>query len=693
MAEVSQYYFFNQLESNTDLTQPMMDLIERLKEFSEIPHESNGQKTQIYIVQNPLIDKKYTNTNISKAFVILSPKYPLIFINFSDDEELFAEFYEDFIEDLGSISDRFNYKEIVGRPRQWKNKLTIECQYQDLDDIKSFFDKHYISDTTEQRRVELLISLLTGSINDIEKIDSVYVAENLLDQVKQKILLFDGNQTNFLYKEKNKKIITIQGLSGTGKTELLLHKLKELYTESDSTKIFFTCFNLVLADSLKKRIPKFFNFMKVQQQIEWNERLWCERAWGALHNNNSGLYRYICYFYGLPFYNYRQCNNFGTLAKRALDAINQNEDFKDKFAFDYILIDERQDFSEEFIKLCERVTSKKVFVAGDIFQNIFGQEEDVDADYLLNQCYRTDPRTLMFAHSVGMGLFEKPVLKWLTDIQWLQYGYKILDNDGQFRKFTRDPIRRFEDIQDDCLKVFNINDLDELKIARLVVQMISNIRDKYETVKPEDIALIFMTTDRNYMSHITGLVSNLLSQSNIDWVLNRAFESKEQIDGELFVTNHNNVKGLEFPFVICISPFELDKNTNKRNALYMALTRSFIQTILLLPISKTTLDMLQSGLSNIMNDHVIKVIPPSPDELLEVTAQLEFNYSGEQSHKELVYQKIEDEFKMSKIDDQDKEWIYEQVYNVIGANFDINKIDECLKKTYPLYDMRKNKSS
>ena len=48
---------------------------------------------------------------------------------------------------------------------------------------------------------------------------------------------------------------------------------------------------------------------------------------------------------------------------------------------------------------------------------------------------------------------------------------------------------------------------------------------------------------------------------------------------------------------------------------------------------------------------------------------------------------------MSKIDDQDKEWIYEQVYNVIGANFDINKIDECLKKTYPLYDMRKNKSS
>lgn len=34
-----------------------------------------------------------------------------------------------------------------------------------------------------------------------------------------------------LFLIKHKKRILIQGLAGTGKTELLLHKIRELYTE------------------------------------------------------------------------------------------------------------------------------------------------------------------------------------------------------------------------------------------------------------------------------------------------------------------------------------------------------------------------------------------------------------------------------------------------------------------------------
>ena len=78
-----------------------------------------------------------------------------------------------------------------------------------------------------------------------------------LDKVKQKIELFDGNQSRFVYQNLDKKRITIQGLSGTGKTELLLHKLKDLYTDENSSSIYFTCHNKILADSLKKRIPSF----------------------------------------------------------------------------------------------------------------------------------------------------------------------------------------------------------------------------------------------------------------------------------------------------------------------------------------------------------------------------------------------------------------------------------------------------
>ena len=122
--------------------------------------------------------------------------------------------------------------------------------------------------------------------------------------MKQKIQLFDGDQTRFIYKQAENKLIRIQGLSGTGKTELLMHKLKDLYINDSSSSIFFTCHNKILADYLRNRIPAFFNFMKVEQQIEWGKRLWCTNAWGSNSSANSGAYRYICAFYKIPFFRY-----------------------------------------------------------------------------------------------------------------------------------------------------------------------------------------------------------------------------------------------------------------------------------------------------------------------------------------------------------------------------------------------------
>lgn len=136
-----------------------------------------------------------------------------------------------------------------------------------------FTASNYITDTKP-------IPIFIGSINEIERVKEE-VPVTILDKVKQKIELFVGNQSRFVYQNLDKKRITIQGLSGTGKTELLLHKLKDLYTGENSSSIYFTCHNKILADSLKKRIPSFFNFMKVEQQIEWENRLWCTNTWGS----------------------------------------------------------------------------------------------------------------------------------------------------------------------------------------------------------------------------------------------------------------------------------------------------------------------------------------------------------------------------------------------------------------------------
>lgn len=66
--------------------------------------------------------------------------------------------------------------------------------------------------------------------------------------------MFDGEQTRFIYGDYTGtgKQIIVQGLSGTGKTELLLHKLREIYLTDPKLPIGFTCHNKILADSLRK---------------------------------------------------------------------------------------------------------------------------------------------------------------------------------------------------------------------------------------------------------------------------------------------------------------------------------------------------------------------------------------------------------------------------------------------------------
>lgn len=243
--------FYNHVKEN-DLNK---EIISRFETFAK---ENPNQ--QLYLITSPL-GEKYDYDYAKNSIVILSPKHKIIFLNLGGEElqEDFNEYYNDFIEDLNSISDKFEYKDHIGRPREWKKNLTARENFISTMSIQELLEKHKL-DEHYQRLGELLISLLIGSINDIEKI-GIESPDTLLDKVKKNIILFDGDQTRFIYKEFPNKTVSIQGLSGTGKTELLLHKLKELYLSDNNSKIFFTCHNIALSNSLQKRIPHFFNFL------------------------------------------------------------------------------------------------------------------------------------------------------------------------------------------------------------------------------------------------------------------------------------------------------------------------------------------------------------------------------------------------------------------------------------------------
>lgn len=663
-------FFFLQIDKN-DNNANFLDKLERY---------SFDNKKQVYIINKPLGDTKY-NYEYQDAFLLLAPNYKLIFVNLGKNNCDFDSFVEDFIEDLGSISDKYRYKDIIGRPRIWKESLITQVHITDyINNIENLFEGNKLSTGEMKKKCELLISLLTGSINDIDKVKGD-IPDNLLDKIKQKIQLFDGDQTRFVYQKSDQKRITIQGLSGTGKTELLLHKLKDIYTSSQDVKVAFTCHNRILADSLRKRIPEFFNFMKVEEQIEWNERLLCVNAWGSQSDKFSGIYRYICEKYNLKFNSYSPDTSFDSVCKKALDEIQQLG--QNTYIFDYMLIDESQDFQESFFELSELVTKNTVYLAGDIFQSIFDDSiiSEIQPDFLLSKCYRTDPKTLMFAHALGMGLFESPKLRWLEDNEWKACGYELkkITNGTEQYQLSREPLRRFEDLNQSNFSSIELvqtsKALDE-DAEKKIIEIIQDIKNENPTVTADDIGIIFMDDNNNSYLSIDKLSVSIPRE--FSWQVNKAYESKEKIKDTLFISNKNNVKGLEFPFVICVTK-KIHNNPSYRNTLYMVLTRSFLRSYLLISkdCNEELAKTLQQGLKNINETSTLLITPPTEDEKKSIVTA--FNYD---ETKVPFYDYVYNIFEDIGISQTFRSSLYNFIKALVGEKFDRELIIEIININY-----------
>lgn len=583
---------------------------------------------QIYILSAPLVDNKYIS-DYPNGLMIASPGYKIMFVALDNDIECegFKNYIDDTLEDIGSISDRYNFKEKIGRPRQWSEKSVVKIK---SDDFHHSFDisSYKIEDLKEVRRVNIIISFLIGSINSATNIE-VSAPVNVLDSVKHKIQLFDCDQTRFIYDEvpKERKTIRIQGLSGTGKTELLLHKLKDVYISSKTDIVAFTCYSKVLAHSLRKRIFEFFDNMNVQQQIAWNERLFCFNSWGRQFDPSSGLYSFICDKYGLSFQAYKNNPDFESVCESACNNIRQqqkNSSANEEYAFQYLFIDEGQDFGPKFLELCELVTENRVFIAGDIFQTIYAtldNNENVERDYLLCRCYRTDPKLFMIAQGLGWGLFEHEKLRWLSDSAWELCGYRISKSDKTIYSLTREHLHRFDNFQDtgSCFTpVFaeKIHDTSEE-----VINIISNLKQEFPNLSPDDLGVIYIDDSQYIYNSVPQLKRSLYS--NFEWETNVAYETRMKVDNTLFVSNRSHAKGLEFPFVICITE-KINNSIPYRNCLYTMLSRAFLRTYMIMPKSqkKQYQTQFSDGIKNVLENACIITEKPTSEQEAKMNKRL-----------------------------------------------------------------------
>lgn len=628
---------------------------------------SSTSHKRVYIQRFPVTDTE--NDEYHSHFLLMIAGSKLCLIEQSEGES-FDYYAEDVKECISYLFRKYNYRTVLGPFSRIREELiTTKCE-EDLNNLDTLLGSLSLSDELERRHSELLIALCIGSPNEIDRVGNT-VPQTYLEKVKHKIQLFDGDQTRFIYQKLNQHVVRIQGLSGTGKTELLLHKIKELYLAKEQYKIFFTCHNKILATTLHDRIEKFFDDMKVNKQIAWEKRLWCTNAWGRSYDSNTGFYSYVCHYYGLPFQSYSYNTSFESLCKKALDSLSQLPSFVP--CLDYVIVDESQDFDDSFFQLCEKVTRKQVYLAGDVFQSIFAQhtEKDYKADFLLGKCYRTAPDTLMFAHALGLGLFEEKRYRWLKDEDWKTCGYNVF-KDGNSLTLSREPINRFDGEDENYESVIFCESTAE-RFPKDICSLINSIQEETENrVQPDDIAVIFIDDDKRIFNRANRL--DLEIQMTLGWDVNKAYESKTKEPGSLFVSNRFNSKGLEFPYVFCVTDGIKDAY-RYRNSIYTMLTRSFIKSYLVICDENSTIPQtIRQGWTQIQREHRMTITIPTQEEQEEIEIQFT------EAKKALSLRESVELFaKENNFSEDDKDRLITIMNNAVLDSYDEDQINETIK--------------
>lgn len=596
------------------------DLRVRLKELTV---DTDGT---IYVIENPLYsltkdsgDEQFEDS--IGAFAILIPDTKIIFthLNATNDVD-FDDYIGTFLDSITALSELFEFKKKIGNSRKW-NHLFIEEPL--MSDVTHSLIKSIRLEHNDKLILKILVSLVTGSINTPDKGGE---ADNLLDAVKKRIVQFDGDQTRFIYDDLRKKKISIQGLAGTGKTELLFHRLVNLYTQTDKS-IVFTCHSKVLANDIRKRLPVFFDRMKISDRSEIDNRVKVMSSWGSLYQPNSGFYRYICEEYNLDFINYRDSGvqGFDGVCKIAIEQLRKLQDLGEfKPCFGYVLVDEAQDFSDSFFELCQMVTSDQVIIASDIFQTIFSSQSQLiqQPDFTLNKVYRTDPKNFMFSQFLGFGIKDNPMIKWLDDDSWRASGYTFSKENitnSIYYRFSREPINRFNDVDNSSIVPTELFlETDNTEILNRVKNILLDIKSKFPNVEAGDIGIVFLS-HKNTGYELANMISSMIIE-DFDWETQKIYEGPNRVrrKNKVFISNQNNIKGLEFSFLIGIVLDKITDDVEIRNTVYMMMTRSFLTSFLILGSSNSQVYFTYKPLlDEILETGEVRVKEPSPDEVIK----------------------------------------------------------------------------
>lgn len=402
----------------------------------------------------------------------------------------------------------------------------------------------------------------------------------------------------------------IRGLAGSGKTIVLAQKAAFLHAKHPDWKIAVTFQTRSLYQQFRNLIRK-FSFDMIRDEPDWNN-LRVIHAWGSY--SSPGIYSEIARSADVSPVSFGAAKDkFGISQAFRGVCTDLNAVIKDKPIepmFDAVLIDEAQDFPEEFFHIVYEAVAapKRVVWAYDELQNLsdftmspaeklFGNNADGTPrvqltnqpgrplqDIVLPTCYRNTPWALATAHALGFGIYRSKGLAQMFDDPglWDAIGYEEkggAPKAGERVTFARkanaspsyfsDLLEPSEAIQ--C-KVFNS---EEEEFTWVTDKIKKNIED--EELDADDILVIIANPLK--IRPCGAKISRFLKERGITSHLAGVTTSRDALfyEKSVAITSIYRAKGNEAPMVYvvganyCYDGFDL---ATKRNTVFTAITRS-----------------------------------------------------------------------------------------------------------------------
>lgn len=399
----------------------------------------------------------------------------------------------------------------------------------------------------------------------------------------------------------------IRGLAGTGKTVLLAMKAANIHRQLPDKKILFTFNTQSLYNQTRTLISKFYrHFSDVDP--DWT-RLHVRHAWGG--RMRPGVYYDTCSREGLAPLDFQSAKAadpdvpFRACCAAALQARIEPE-------YDYVLVDEAQDFPKEFFQLLYRLAGEEhaIFWAYDELQSLasvempttaelFGRDGagnplvslegdypgGIEKDFVLHRSYRCPLKVLVLAHAIGLGIHSPngPVQMLGSPDSWRSIGYEIETDkfiEGADVVVSRpaenspNPLEAIYSGEQALIKTMAF-DNRPAELDWVATSIRSDIRD--EGVAPEEIIVISLDSPRakKLMSALQLRLQADNIASTIPGLVDGSAEFGEP--GRVTLSTVFRAKGNEAPVVYILSfdsLYDYVQEIENRNRAFTCISRS-----------------------------------------------------------------------------------------------------------------------